>query len=350
MPPEDNEAQGGLLQGDGSIDDAVAAMPDLGSPSDKAAKVSPAGVRDDKGRYAGKTKPAEKVAAADPAADPKAEKVAPLDPEKLAADPDAEDDDDWIELDPEEEGGQPQRHKLSEVYAGYQEAARLKAELEQLRAQPPAKEAPEDYDRIVADTIVERQRYADAAQKWLQFQNPQKPPLEMLNPQSSNYDPDRYYALTQQFEAQVGQMRRVHEQLKQVEDANQKQQSEIATRQFEREKKELLTRWPEIKEPAVQQELKSFLSKTYGIGPDVLERVVDHRLYLLGRDAMAYAKAQAKAESSVKVVKAKPRLVPSASRQTAKDLKSARLSDSMSKLQKSGSIEDAAEALGGLLN
>ena len=117
------------IENDGTLASAASLMPDIDqleiTNGDRDAARDDG--RDDQGRFAKAQEEAgqdaEEVEAKDDA-----------EPEAKADDAGAEEDDEaFIEITPEEEGAEPVRLKVDEVYEGYQRAKQLEAELENVK-------------------------------------------------------------------------------------------------------------------------------------------------------------------------------------------------------------------------
>ena len=108
------------IQDDGSYSAAVASMPDIEElelATERKPNPEPAPVKAVEPKAEAKTvEPKEEPKADDKAVDPKKEEA-------------PEDDDDWVEY-AEEDGKEPTRAKLADVWAGYRETEKLKGELQ----------------------------------------------------------------------------------------------------------------------------------------------------------------------------------------------------------------------------
>ena len=102
--------------------------------------------------------------------------------------------------------------------------------------------------------------------------------------------------------------------------------------------------WPEMKDSETANGVRTSLEKNYGIDRKTLSEVIDSRFYAVAKDALAYRAQQAKQAEAVKVVRAKPKLIPSGARASSNG-SNTRATESMAALRKSGSIEAAMDAL-----
>lgn len=90
------------------------------------------------------------------------EKVA--EPAKEAAPPAAEEDEDLEFELPAEEGKEPVRRKLSELWDGYDQSEKLKAEIEQLKSRSATVEP--EVASALKDVVAERAKYMQESSSW----------------------------------------------------------------------------------------------------------------------------------------------------------------------------------------
>lgn len=291
------------------------------------------------GRFVAKDKPSE--ADADPA------KVVDLKtgkpPETVTEQVETDDDEDLeFELPAAEEGKEPTRRKLSELWDKAEKAEALEKEVETLRT--ATKSIPVEYTTALQEAVQTRGQYLQGLEQIARIINPQAPSLELLNPQNAKYDPDAYYAGMQKFEqdkTNLAQLRADQQRLQK----EQEEQSEVLNKaQMARERDALLKAWPEFKEQATRKAMGEGLIKTYGFDPEEIKGIADHRQLLVIRDALELRALKAKQAEAVKVVRQKPKLVKGAARNTT-DPKATAKSNAMSQLQGTGSMDAAAKAL-----
>lgn len=257
---------------------------------------------------------------------------------------DAESDEDYLELEfADEEGKEPKRERLkvAEVYDGYRRAKDLEAEVEKLKTSQPL---PQHYEQALEATVAERMQYADALQRWAQFNQPRAPSRDLINPASPNYNPELYYQQMQAHDETVANNERVAAELERVQKLNEQQSNQLHRSRLVREAQALKAVWPELSDKATFQKVAADLEKHFGLDADTIKSVSDHRFYALAKDALAYRAAQAAKKEAVKAVVAKPKLVRANARQNI-DSKAAVRDSAFGKLAKSGSLEDAAAAI-----
>lgn len=332
------------VENDGSYDHAVSAMPDLLADDPKDFDLStgrPITARAGDGKFATKDEPEVKA------------KEDPKDVAKVDA-PAEDDDSDYIELPAEKEGEAPVRHKLDEVVEGWQKSKTLEAELAQAKQAQPAQPLPHEIEQHVVALQQERTKFVDGAKTWLQLNQPRQPNMDLTNPQSPNYNPELFHGQVQEYQRQLANFRAVQQT---IDDASQKSKSEqeaLRASKIARETAELQKIWPEIvgsQNEKVRVDTAKALFDHYKIDQALLDSDVtlDHRFYALAKDALAYRASQAQKVEAVKAVKAKPRLIQGQARSATQSPKAAKFSESYKSLLTSGSVEDAADALEGLL-
>jgi hypothetical protein len=162
---------------------------------------------------------------------PQAETIEAEEPEALAEEPEAESQEVEQEADEAAEEAQPEAVDLptswpsemaetwkslppetqdfivkregerdAAVNAKFQEAANLRK----------ANEAE------INEAKTNRQRFAEAADFLMSMVQPQKPPASMLNPNSSDYNPDAYHLGSRRYEEQVGLLQTVAQQRSEI--------------------------------------------------------------------------------------------------------------------------------------
>lgn len=320
---------------DETMASAVAAMPDIEALESGTSRAP-------NGQFAAK-EPAEQ-----PQADPAAAK--PVDPAQKPADAKsddkpAEDDEDYIELPPEAEGGETQRLKLSEVLDGYRRSNELAQQLETVRQQPTM---PAELENTIAHALNDRAQLIQSLEQLEAFMRPVPPDLDLVNINSAKYNPEQYsqqHAAYQQAMQQLQDAREAREAL-QTQQAHQRQVIEHVRLQREAEK--TLQMWPELKDPTVLQKMTDDVAKSYGFSAQEVMAVADSRVLAVIKDALAYRSGLAAKETAIKVVKAKPKLVRGQARATETG-KQAQFAAASQRLSASHSLDDAAEAIGALI-
>ena len=320
------------IEHDGTIDGAVLNMPDIESLERASGHHQPAPVaRDETGKFQA-TKPKEE---APPVVEAKAEAEAP-----------AEDDpEDLIEIPGEGEGAEPVRHKLSEVLEGWSKAKQLEAELAEVRKAPAM---PPQFEKELVETVQARQKLISVLTELEQTALPPQPSLDLINVNSQLYNPDQFYRMVTDYQQAVAQRQHVQAAREQATKEQAEQSKVLAEARYQREWAKATEIWPELKDQNARAKAADDVSKTYGFSAQEIQAIDDARVLAVLKDALAYRSGKAAQETAVKVVKAKPKLVRAAARET-QNSKQAQYSTAAQRLSQSHSLEDAAEAIGALL-
>lgn len=322
---------------DGSLDAAAAAIDTIPASEINKSPSDPSPLRAPDGRV-------QKLDA--PADAPKVEDDKQPEAKEAKPEDDAADDEDYIELPPDEEGKEPSRFKLSEVIQGYKKAQTLEQELAKAREQGPP---PELWDEQIIETVQARQKIMNEMVQWGRLNQPQPPDMRLIDPNNPNYSPETYFAQHQQFEA----LQQAHAQAEQRYNAlsqQQKAEQEAIQRvRVTREAAKLEKVWPELKEKAAAEKVRSDLKQHYGLDESTIDSVVDSRFFALAKDALAFKAQQAAAQTAAKIVSAKPKLIPGKARPSATNGKATNYASAMGKLAQSHSIDDATSAIANLL-
>lgn len=339
---------------DGSLDAAVASMPDFDDsnlvPFERARDSNVEPRRADNGRFT--TDPAAPKQTPVQVPDPRiaAEALAAADAAAKAAE-EADTStpaDEFFELPPEEEGGEPRRIPATEVFEGYQKAQELAAEIEEVRRSTVP---PQEYDRQILETVQARGRIMQELQAYAQMLQPQQPDLELLNQASPRFNPDLYYQQVQMSQQLSQQLGAVRQQMAHHQASATREQEALSHATRAREQGKLRDMWPEVlSDPKKAHEVREKAARFYGIDDTVFASTLDARLYAVLKDALAYRDGVRAQQTAVKVVRAKqvPKLVRASAR-NGNTAKQQATSSAMQRLSRSGSLDDAADAIGGLL-
>jgi hypothetical protein len=348
LKPDDEDGSGSTDH-DGSLTDAARVMPDIEAlerASGDAPRMQDEGKpkatreRNTDGTFKVKAKDGDEAAA-------KAEADKDKEGDGKAA-AETEDDEDYLELPPETEGAEPVRHKVSDVFAGYQRAQTLEAELTELKGKA-ATMAPEA-EKAVEQLIEQMGYYQQAVQQFGAMQQGREPDLALLDDQSENYNPALYAQQKQMAERAKQASAAAKSELERVNREMTAHQEKLQKARFEREQNKLKEFWPElIGDETVQQKVQAAALKHFGITREDFSSIVDHRHYKVLKAALAHLEAEEKTAAAVKIVRAKPKLVKGSARSST-NAKDAQRAAAVGRLEKSGSLDDAADAIGGLLH
>lgn len=198
-----------------------------------------------------------------------------------------------------------------------------------------------------AQIQLERQQYAQRLQSFIPqlHQAIQGKYANVDWNKLASEDPAQWAALKQQFETDSLRLRVAENEARRVQD-QQKQEYEKRVADFVSEQKaELARKRPELAKPEAVQKLHKFLTDE-GFTAEDINQLVDHRTFLIVHDAMRFREAQA----ARAVAADKARVVPKVQRPGADNAgrgadKAADAEAAMSRLRKSGSVNDAALAM-----
>lgn len=251
----------------------------------------------------------------------------------------------FFELPPEKDGDEPVRLTAKQVFEGYQEREQLRRDLEAVkRVAPP----PQEWDRQMYETVQTRGQLVQMLNTIAQAYAPQEPDMRLIDPNNPNQDPALFYHQKAAFDAARMQIQRVAEERQRQEQALAQERNALSEAGRLREMSKLKEFWPEIADPSVQREVRDYAARTFGITDHDFKTIHDSRFYAILKKAKAFDDAQSQRQTAVKIVRSAPKLVKAPARNTQGRGQQA-YSTSMQRLQRSGSIEDAANAIGGLL-
>ncbi|WP_455296452.1 hypothetical protein [Brucella pituitosa] len=171
---------------------------------------------------------------------------------------------------------------------------------------------------------------------------------QMPDPNLAYTDPFAYVQQKAAYEEKAGE-------LQQLIQAKQRHQEQISNSQrqsqFEMARNEaeaLATAMPELKDPAKLQSFHADLVKGvqhYGIQADEVGQVMDHRLFLMARDAMAYRKLMAQKPKALEKAKDVPPVQKPGNRASPQQQAARATQDKMSTLRRTGSMKDGANVI-----
>lgn len=96
-------------------------------------------------------------------------------------------------------------------------------------------------------------------------------------------------------------------------------------------------------------EMTAILSESYGITPDELKSIVDHRQILIARDAAAWRKLQKSKPATLNKVRAAPKLIRPGTQQSRAAQDGVQIQKDRAQLRRTGRVQDAAPVLKKLL-
>lgn len=228
--------------------------------------------------------------------------------------------------------------KLSELKNGYQRQADYTRKTMELSEQRKATDAEINKARS------ERQQYQNGLQQQAALLQAQLQEQQQIDWQKLLADDPIEY-LKQQHLAQSRQaaLQRTFAEQQRVASINQAEQQQAYQSYLTQQQDELLAKLPdwkdETKAKAERAALIEFLKDT-GYTQKEIDNVADHRAVVMARKAMLYDKMMSKAQTAAKRVQNLPQktVKPSGGEPVSLDKRGA----AFQKLQKSGSIDDAA--------
>lgn len=322
-----------------SFDEAANRNEGLPPPSDMAkARDQSRQPRSEDGKFQSPT--AEALAALPPN-----HNQAPAEAEATEGDVLADLESQFFELPPEKDGDEPVRLTAKQVFEGYQEREQLRRDLESIkRVAPP----PPEWDRQMYETVQTRGQLVQMLDTIAQAYAPQEPDTKLLDQSSPHYDPNMFFHQKQAYDGARAQIQRVTQERQRQAQALEAEQGALREAARLREMGRLKEFWPEIADPSVQREVRDYAARTFGITDRDFATIHDSRFYAILKKAKAFDDAQSQRQTAVKIVRSAPKLVKAPARNT-QGRGQQTYSTSMQRLQRSGSVEDAANAIGGLL-
>ena len=305
-----------------SIDDAVESIKAPAPPADRAPD----------GKFAAKADDPAKVVdmAGKPIEDVKAE--APADDEE---DPE-------FEIPAAEDGKEPVRLKFSKIYEGYEKAAKLEAELTEVKTKTQS--VPAEYQSALQDIVSKRQEYIENLGVLQKAINPQQPSPLLIDPNSEHYNPDAYAQYMRQYQHQTKILEGIRADIDKQKSLQDEQKGTLSKARLAGEMEKMAKVWPEFsKDAKVRQEAANVLADM-GFTKEEIDGIDDHRHLRIVKDALELRALKAKSAEAVKVVRAKPKLVKGAARSTTTGTSPAK-SAAIGRFNQSFSIEDAVDAL-----
>jgi hypothetical protein len=223
---------------------------------------------------------------------------------------------------------------LSEALKGYSREAHFTQKMTELSQDRKSLEAERASEM---EAIQSQKAQLENALAHFAVPTDQEPNWADLAARTEPREYNRIRAEWEQRTAQSAQAQQYYQAIKQ-----QDRQTLMQTEQAK-----LIEAFPEWREPAVFQaaanEMVSSLSE-YGFSPEETGQIMDHRMFKVAQDAIKYRKLQAqKPAVNKKVVQAAKQLKPGA--RQAKNQQSEQHRKKMDRLRKSGSLDDAVNAI-----
>ncbi len=249
----------------------------------------------------------------------------------------ANEETDYLEFT--DDDGQAQRVSLDDVWAGYNRAEALAAELAEARS--TSDRMPAANQEALAQTFQARQQVMEQIRHWQAVNEPLTPDVRLLDPNKPQYDPESYAHQMRLNEELAQRNEEANKQLQQQQERADEERQALLNAYRSQEEAALKEFWPEIiANEATRLEFYKQMEGSYGLKAEDIANIYDHRLFKLAKDALAFKESQQKAKEAVKIVRSKPKLV----RSRAKDSnsKKARQASAAAFLAEHGDSEAAA--------
>lgn len=229
---------------------------------------------------------------------------------KDASEGDAEDDAQFIEVPPAEDGGEPTRVPVAKAIEAFQKLSQMDGEIATavIRAEEEAYQKHDEVTQALAKTFETVEKQAKLALEMMYAYAPAEP-----HPRSFNSTED-YYQAKLDYDGWVAHYNKVAATLKQAESGlgatTSQQDTEIVRREIARTER-FIPGWSDPKTRAAkQQEIVDMLGPKYGIKMDDVSEITDHRALRIIHDLTQSLK-QAKAAPEVRkqITETKPKIV-----------------------------------------
>lgn len=221
---------------------------------------------------------------------------------------------------------------------------------EELARFKEAEEAKIQTLRSEAEAEIRQQR--DFILNYAQRFIPQPPNPALNDENSPEYDPFGYWKDKERYEAEVQQFNALVQHREAEQNKLMQQQAEQQKEHLQQEFNKLVEAMPKLKEQAARdafrKDAEEIGGKVYGITPDEIRQIGDHRYMRILHDALQYRKAVEKAAAVKKEVAAKPKLVQQ-QRMAPQAIQDRDRAGRFKALRESGSIDAAAKAIEALL-
>ena len=213
----------------------------------------------------------------------------------------------------------------------------------------------EDYKQKTADLAREREKL-NGEMQGLQSERQQlaerlnqnlaiTPQLDPPDPSLAEEDPAEYIRQKAHYDATIGKRQAAERELQALQ---AKHQEEVRQQQHQRligEQQKLLQAWPELageNADKLKAHLRTGLMDHYGITEDEINGTIDHRMFLLAKDALAFRAQQAAKGDVSKKLARKPRVIKTKGKESKSYVQRKAKQTKLDKFKKTGSVEDAA--------
>lgn len=261
----------------------------------------------------------------------------------------ADDDGDYVEFDTED--GTTERVSVSELLEAHAQFKQLGSDSEQIRSQiaeayqaelAPVKEAYDTQVNQVAEI------YGLLSEL---LPNVEQPSTEMLDDRSQYYNPAEYRRQLDAFERVNGVMGQAREKIQKAREEYQELQANQYKQRAQKAYQELVAAdktWAEGNSAQRLEDLRGYVSSTYGIPREEVDSVVSSGFVRMAEDAKAYRAAKSKTIKPK--AKTAPRLVKGGTARKTANAKTARQKAADAQLKKTGKVTDLEAVWGSFLD
>lgn len=167
-----------------------------------------------------------------------------------------------------------------------------------------------------------------------------------------NENPAEFNALYVKYQQRFASMQQIAQQIeasKQQQKASQEAQAKAWVEEQEVLLKAKVPEWSEDKKRSQDRAAILDYAKSYGITKEEMDSIQDHRVQLVLRDAWKWSELQKQKPTTLKKVKAAPKLLKPGVKQSRESRDSVARSDDFARLARSGRVSDAARVVKGIL-
>ena len=200
-----------------------------------------------------------------------------------------------------------------------------------------------EYEQNARTLQEQRDFILQVAQQFI----PQPPDRALMDQSSPSFDPLRYMALKEDYEAKVGALSKLQNVSKAEQERLTTEQQKQRKSLQDAEAKRLVEIMPELKKPEVYNKFWSEAVDTmseYGYSAEEMAESLDHRLYPIFRDLAAYRRARKNLPAVKQAVQSKP-VLSGKKRMDPKDKNSRERFARNEQLRKTGDFDAGVRSL-----
>jgi hypothetical protein len=219
-----------------------------------------------------------------------------------------------------------------------------------------------DYRRKTEELSLERKKFQTDAEKQRQdfssrlteLNNVMSAAKEQLDSEESKIDLEKLYDEDPTEAARVDhKLRRKREKYDQAVKVAQAEQQKQFEQVLQDQKQKLVSKMPDFADPnkasKIKNDMRSYLSG-YGFQDPEIAQIYDHRIVMLVNDAMKYRNLQSAKPNLAKKISKPSKVFKSGIKPTKADVNSKSYKEKLSRLKKTGHMNDAASVFLDLIN